>query len=275
MPTFKHLYSSALDYELGTDDSTRLFTDGRRKQSVNEGLEQFAELTECFVRESTLVSSHGVREYSLNSTLNIPGNDYVRPARQRPEFQLTSSHGGSSAQITYVSGDAFERREIDWLNQYEPGWRESTGGTPRFWYERMDGGVRFFGLHPPPEIGSSETAKVRFPYVAKPPVLTSDTDVPYSVASTAIGGSTGIRTDLDVYHQAAVHYAAHKLEKLRVNTEASQMQLQTFLGWVEKYLAARTPKGGQTLKAARSYFADARRKRSAGLDLPAKTGWGY
>lgn len=276
MPPFSHLSSAALFYELGTDDSTRLFTDVRRKLAVNEGIQQFADLTECFLRQSTIVSSHGVREYSLQSTVNIPGADYVRPSRQRPEYQLISSHGGSSAQITYIAGEHFERREIDWLNQYEPGWRSSTGGTPRYWYERLDGGQRFFGLHPPPQIGSSETGQVVFPYVATPPTLTSDTDVPFSIASTAAGASTGIRTDLDVYHQAVVHYAAHKLEKLRVNDQGAQTQMQIFLGWVERYLTDRRPKGGQTLRTARNYFGEMRSRRGGGAELPRPMdGWNY
>jgi hypothetical protein len=273
MPNFGHLSSAALFYELGTDDSTRLFTDVRRKLAVNEGIQQFADLTECFTRQSTIVSSHGVREYSLQSTVNIPGGDFVRPSKQRPEYHLTSS--GSTPTITIIAGADFERREVDWLNQYESGWRSSTGGTPQYWYERMDGGQRLFGLQPPPQIGSSQSGKVVFPYVAMPPTLTSDTDVPFSIASTASGASTGIRTDLDVYHQAAVHYAAHKLEKLRVNLEGSQQQMQIFLGWVERYISDRRPKGGQTIRPGRSYFSETRRGRT-GADLPAPmTGWNY
>src|SRR3990167_8791996 len=273
MATFSHLYSAALDYELATDDSTRLFTTARRKQAINEGIEQFADLTECFLRQSTVSCSHAIGEYNLLSTVQIPGGDFVRLSRQRPEFQHLSS--GATATITYVSGELFERREVDWLNQYAPGWRQSTAGTPQFWYERLDGGKRMFGLYPPPEIASSETAKVILPYVAKPPTLTSDTDVPFSVASTAIGASTGIRTDLDVYHQAIVHYAAHKLEKLRVNTEGSQGQLQTFLGWVQRYLSDRRPKGGQTVRTGRNYFSDAKRRFTV-TDLPKPpVGWNY
>src|SRR3972149_2406278 len=117
MATFSHLYSSALDYELGTDDSTRLFTTTRRKQAINEGVEQFADLTECFHRQSTIVSSHGVREYSLHSTVNIPGADFVRLSPQRPEYQFTDS----AAIVTYVSGKNLERRDVDWLNTYATG----------------------------------------------------------------------------------------------------------------------------------------------------------
>ena len=274
MPQFSHLYSSALDYELGTDDATRLFTTARRRGAINEGVEQFADLTECYVRQSTIASSNGVAEYNLLSTVNVAGGDYVRLAKQRPEYRLASS-GGSSGSTTFTSGEDFTFRSVEWLNQYEPGWEESTGGTPRYYYERVDGGRRFFGMSPPPQITSSRTGRVILPYVAKPQTLVDDTHVPFFISSTAAGPSTGVRTDLEVYHQAFVHYAAHKLEKLRGNTEGSQAQLQIFLGWVQRYLGDQRPKGGTTIKHARSYFAETRRNRNA-AELPKPpTGWNY
>ena len=141
----------------------------------------------------------------------------------------------------------------------------------------MDGGRRYFGLVPPPDIGSSESGKVVLPYIAKPQALTDDTHVPFAFASTAAGPSTGVRTDLEPYHQAVVHYAAHQLEKLRVNTEQSDRQLQVFLGFVQRYLQMMRPKGGQTVKLARSYLAEPRRRRGAGgSDLPSPmAGWNY
>jgi len=69
---FETLYSDLLDYELGTNDSAVLFTTARRKASVNEGLREFADLTECWTRESTITCSNGVATYSLMSTVNIP-----------------------------------------------------------------------------------------------------------------------------------------------------------------------------------------------------------
>jgi hypothetical protein len=175
--------------------------------------------------------------------------------------------------VSAVSGQQFERRDIDWLNQYEPGWRSCTGGTPRYWYERVDGGNRYFGMYPPPQITSSQTGKVLFNYVATPQQMASDTDVPFSVAT---GQSTGTRTDLGVYQQAIVHYAAHKLEKLRVNVEGSQQQMQIFLGWVERYLSDRRPKGGQTLRTGRNYFGEMRAKRGSAGELPTPMqGWNY
>lgn len=269
---FGTLSSAALHIELGTDDSTRLFTDARRKAAVNAGVREFADLTECFIRQTTVVCSNATGEYNLLSTVNVPGADYVRPAKQRPEFQFTNDTGVT----TYIGGDNFERRDPDWLNQYAKDWRSSTGGTPQFWYERMDGGKRLFGLTPPPLIDSSESAKVVLPYVAEPPTLVSDTDVPFTIASTASGASTGVRTDLDPYHQGIVHFAAYQLEKLRNEVQASQSQLQLFLGYVQRYLQNTTPKGGQTVKLGRSYFGEVRQRGQGSASADGwMNGWGW
>src|SRR5687767_14189493 len=148
---FSHLYSSALTQELGTDDSTRLFTDARRKTAINHGFLQFADMTECALRQSTVTCSNAVSEYNLLSTVNIPGGDYLRLSKQGPEFHHVTSGGASSNCTTFMVGpDQFPRREIVWLNQNEPGWRASTGGTPGAHYERVDGGRKVFGLVPAP-----------------------------------------------------------------------------------------------------------------------------
>ena len=257
------MYSSALTQELGTDDSTRLFTDARRKLAINNGLETFTDLTECAIRQTTVTCSNGVAEYNLNSTVNIPGGDFLRLASQGPEYH----HTNPSSQITYVAGpDSFPRRDIPWLNQYEPGWRSSTGGTPTAYYERRDGGQYLLGLVPPPGIQTSATAQIVVPYVAKPAVLTSDTDVPFTYGST-------VRTDLTLYHQAAVHYGAYELEKLRLNTEASQAQLAQFHGYVERYTRARIPKGGQQMRMGRNYFAEVKGRRGADVEQTVPYPW--
>ena len=254
---FGHLYSSALDQELGTDDSTRLFTTARRQRAINQAQLQWCDLTECAIRQSTVTCSNAVGEYNLLSTVNVPAGDFIRLAKQGIEYHLISS--GSTASTTFQAGDDLPRREIPWLNQYEPGWRGTTSGTPAAYYERMDGGRRLLGLVPPPDIGSSETGKVILPYVAKPSSMTSDTNVPFTFTNTTAVTTT--RDDLEVYHQALVHYAAHDLEKLRLNTEASQAQLQVFLGYVQRFLQGLRPHGLQTVRTARNYFQSARQQR--------------
>lgn len=248
---FSHLYSSALDTELGTDDSTRLFITARRQRAINQAQLTFCDLTECAIRQSTVPCSNGVREYNLLSTVNVPGQDFLRLAKQGIEYHLISS--GSSASTTFIAGDLLPRREIQWLNQYEPGWRSSTGGTPDAYYERFDGGQRLLGFKTPPAIKSSETGKVILPYVAKPSSMTSSTDLPFTFGST-------VRDDLEPYHQALVHFAASDLEKLRLNTEASQTQLQIAMGYVQRFLVSLQPKGGQTIRQMQNYFTNSRRQ---------------
>lgn len=252
---FAELYSSALTHELGTDDSTRLFTDNRRKRAINRGVQEFCDLTGCALRQSTITCSNGVGEYNLNSTVNIVNGDFSRYAPQQPEYHLISS--GSSASTSF---SVLQRREIPWLNQYNPGWRGSTGSTPEHYYDRPDGGRRFFGLEPPPRVGSSEVGKVIFPYLAKPSSMTADTNVPFTFSDT--NGST-TREDLEPYHQAAVHYAAYELEKLRRDYEASKMQLELFLGYVQRFKNQQEPQGGMQVRLARNYFNEMRSRRSA------------
>jgi hypothetical protein len=255
---FSELYSSALDHELGTDDSTRLFTTGRRKRAINRGLQEFCNLTGCAKRQSTITCSNGVAEYNLNSTSALSNGDFARYAPQRPEYYKVSS--GSSASTTF---QVLERREIPWLNDYAQGWRTSTGGTPESYYDRPDGGQRFFGLQPPPQIGSSESGRVILPYLARPSSMTADTNVPFSFADT--NGST-TREDLEPYHQALVHFAAAELEKLRRDYEAVQYQTQQFLGYVARFTQQQEPMGGMQIRQARSYFAEVKRRRTGDDD---------
>lgn len=247
---FSNLYTDRLDEELGTDDSTRLFLTARRKHQVNEGIRQFADMTDCFVKESSIACSGGTGEYDLLSTVNTTSGDFVRLSAQLPEYRLKSS--GSSGSTQYIGGQDFPRTTVQWLDQYEPGWRNSTGGTPQCWYERLQGGQRLIGMWPPPRITSSQVGTLRVPYVARPSSLTSDTQVPFKDSALAN------RPDFEPYHDAFAHYAAYRLEKLRVNTEASQAQFQTFMGYVQRFLSALTPKGGSQVKPARSYFGQAR-----------------
>ncbi len=253
---FSHLYSSALHQELGIEDSTQLFTDARRKQAINNGHLQFCDLTECAVRQSTITCSHGVREYNLLSTSVLANGDFLRLAKQMPEYSLTSS--GASGITRVIAGEDLPRRNVEWLNQYDPGWRTSTGSDPAAFYERMDGGRRYFGLTPPPQIGSSESGTILLPYVAKPITLVDDTHVPFTFTDT--NGAT-TRNDLEPYHQALVHYAAYELEKLRLQTEASQSQLQIFMGYVARFKEFMRPAGPQYIRLGRSAFNNARRGR--------------
>lgn len=249
---FSHLYSSALNRELGTDDSTRLFTTGRRQDAINQGHLQFCLLTECSKRISTFSCSHAIGTYNLLNPTFLTAGDFLNFAGEQPEYRLESS--GSTASITYTAGDHFPRRDVNWLNVNVPGWRLSTSGTPMAWYAEPDGGAFKFGLFPPPDIGSSESGLLRLPYLAKPSSLSSDTDVPFTFGST-------VRTDLEPYHQGIVHYAAGELEKLRKDWPAVQVQQQLFQSYVERYRQSKQPKGPRQMRSARNYFSEVTRRR--------------
>jgi hypothetical protein len=256
--TFADLYATHLDYELGTNDSNVLFTTARRKHSVNEGLREFADLTDCWVKETTIVCTSGVPTYNLTSSLVVPGEDFVRVTADGPTFKLTDA----SSYVTYVVGDDLPRRDPPWLNAHEPGWPASTGTTyPVSWYLNEEAGKLNLGFYPPPSISTGSTAVVLLPYVARPSSLVNDTSVPY----TDTAGVT--RRDLLPYHQAIVHFAASRLELLRKDTQASDRQIQKFLAYVQRFVQARRKPGGETIRPARSYFSNARSRRLGNDDL--------
>lgn len=263
---FVSLYTDRLDEELGTDDSTRLFTTRRRKFAINEGVRQFADLTECYTRQVLYTCSNGVGTYNLTSSGGL-STDFIRLSKRLPEYRFVSS--GASGSTQFVAGPDLRRTTEQWLDIYEPGWENSTGGTPRYWYERNEGGQRLIGLYPPPKIGTSQTATLRVPYVARPSSMTDDTHVPFT------DSTLGTRTDLREIHQAFAHYGAYQLEKLRMQTQESGQQLQAFMGYVQRFIGALRPKGGTTVKAARNYFGDSRsRGPSGGLRAWPTDKWG-
>lgn len=260
MATFSDLTGTLLDRELGSADSTVLFTSARRAQAVNEGQQQFADLTECLIRQSSVTCSNGVAEYNLLSTTVITGGDFVRIAGQGPEYRFRDS----SSNLTIVAGEDFPRRDIPWLNRYEPGWRQTTTvGTPIGYYERADGGAWYLGVHPPPDIDSSEAGELLVPYVARPTDMSASTDVPFTVAGA-------VRTDLAEYHKALVHYAASELEKLRRDDEASDRQMQRFVAYVTRYVQSKIVKGGSHIATARRYFSQS---RFGGASVPDPYRW--
>ena len=242
---FERLYSDLLDYELGTNDSVVLFTTARRKSCINEGLREFADLTECWTRESTIACSNGVATYSLHSTVNVPDLDFIRVTADGPTYRYTDA----SSNVTYLAGDDLPRRQETWLNVEEPGWPGSTGATyPSAWYLTAQDGNLSLGFYPPPSASTGCAAVATLPYVARPSSLVSTSAVPFTDAA----GVT--RADLRPYHQALVHYAAHKLELLRKDTDASDRQMQKFLGYVQRFVQQKRKPAGDQVRPARNYF---------------------
>jgi hypothetical protein len=97
------------------------------------------------------------------------------------------------------------------------------------------------------------------PYIARPLPVTSDTQEPFTVSGR-------VRGDLRPYHMAPVHYAAHQLEKLRRDDQASDRQFQKFMGYVTSWLQEHRVKGGTTVTFARNYFSRSGRGTDRGTD---------
>lgn len=257
MADFSSLTGALLDRELATTDSTRRFTTSRRETAINEAILHFADLTECFVRESTIATSCNVATYNLLDSTVMGSSDFIRVAAQGVEYRFTSA----SSVLTVVAGEDFPRRDIMWLNQYYPGWRQSTtiATLPQLYYEQRLGGQYLIGVWPPPDVGSVSTAssaRLIVPYVARPALLSASTDVPFTV-----GGRS--REDLIPYHQGFVHYAASQLEKLRPDLEASAAQLKQFLGYVSRFLQSSRKKGPNAL-GNHPYLRKAQRRFGGG-----------
>ena len=242
---FERLTKSELTRELNNSDTSVLFTSTRRQDAIRQAEDEFIDLTECLIRQSTVACSCSVSEYALLTSTG-GSTSFVRLAKQGVEYHHTSS-GGT---LRTVAGDQFPRRDIQWLNTYSPHWRESTTPVelPTGYYVRGDGPDLLIGLTDPPDIGSSETGTLLVPYVSRSTNLTSSSAEPFAG-----------RADLRMYHKALPHYAAYTLLPLIGDMQGANEQLQKFMGYVQRYLQDQRPKGGTHVTPARSYFRDARR----------------
>jgi hypothetical protein len=254
--SFLELYGERLTRELGSDDTSELFTVARRQSAINEAALAFVVETECFQKQADLTLVDDTREYDLEASANLSADDFLSVASQGVEYAFTDANGD----ITYRSGDDFPRRDIPLLNRQYGNWRNTDATTyPASWYLRKDGGKLYFGLSEPPEIGASESAKIILPYVARPTEITDDSEVPFTVSADAL-------ETLEPWLQGIVHKAAAILEPLRKNYAARDMQNNLYAAVVASYLQKQRPKGGQSVLLARNYYREARRGMSRRVD---------
>lgn len=250
MPTFEDLYKARLTRELNNSDTSNLFTSTRRQQAINDAVEEFADLTECYTRQSSITVSCNTTEYSLLSSASASGlgsTDFVRLAKQGVEYRVRSS-GSTWTWVTWLTGDDFPRRDIVFRNKYDSGWRTSTTPmTPTGYYLRDSGGTLQIGLDRNPKVGSSQLAELTVSYVARPVAMTSSGDVPFTLSSQT-------RTDLIPYHRALPHFAAYKLLPLVGDVQGAAAQLSQFMAFVAKWVQAQRPKGG-TVTTLHNYFS--------------------
>lgn len=238
---FSQLYGDELTRELGSSDTTQLFTTTRRKAAINAGQLEFVKRTECFVRQASVSLSDDTQEYDLDTLVT----DFWFIAKQGVSIAIVS---GST--VRYLEGDDLVQTSVERLNTEEPGWRAVTASTPLQWYLRQDGGSFYLGFHPKPSI-DTETWTAIVPYVVIPTDLTADADVPFTVSGNAL-------QRLRPFHRAIVHFAAYDLEKFRKDQARASAQLQLFEAEVQKFLGSEKPRGGQRVRPVRDYRREAR-----------------
>lgn len=246
--TFEQLATTRLDVEINSNSSNGVYGTTYRQQAVNDGYREFAALTNCWVVRAAIPVSCNTAEIVLSTLAGFRQID-----ASGPEFRLTSS--GSSGTTQVLAGkDDFPRRDEVWLNTYQTGWHSTTPGLPTGWYLRKDGGRLLVGFDRPPDVGSSDTAVLRVPYLAVPAEMTASTQVPFTDTS-------GTREDLVEYHQALAHYGASKLLPMTGRFEEAQTQFAKFMDYVKRYLANMRPKGGTHVTLARTYLQRAQGPR--------------
>jgi hypothetical protein len=239
MATFVDLYSTQLDIELASEDTTELFTTARRKKAVQDAELAFVRLTGCTKRYGSLSIVDETQEYDLEAALT----DYIRMAGA-PSIKIVES----GVDDRYIQGDDLVRADPEELDVEESGWRATSSGTPTRWYEKQNGGTVNLGFHPKPNVATGETWTVIVPYIATPTAMSAGTDVPFTIATNAV-------LRLSPYHQALVHYAASVLEPLRKNYSGAQRQMQLFAAYVSQYLQQERKDGSDQIRLKRDYYA--------------------
>lgn len=252
--TFLEGYGTKLDRELGTTDRTQRFTTVLRKEYFNEGVQKFNEQTGCFIRRFPIPLVDGTQEYDLESSSIITNDDYLRPSKTSASLRRYDGSGSANTDYTYVEGPDLPYKSEEELNQTEPGWRGHAAATPTCWFLREDGGSEYIGLHPAPDVPSAETWTLYWPYVAKPPTLTADGDIPYSISANP-------RTKLVPYHEGILYYAAAQCELLRKNYEQHEWQMRRFAAVVAQYRADQAPPRGSRIRLRTNWFRSVRTAR--------------
>lgn len=236
--TFLQMYGTKLSREIGSVDTTQLFTTTLRKEYVNEGQAKFNEQASCYVRRDEIALTDEDGEYDIE----VETTDYLWPATVGASIKRTVT---ATSSVSYIEGDDFQYITEEELNQERPGWRAHTAGTPTHWGFRAETSALNLFLYPAPDIPATETWALLWPYVAQPSDMTDDTHEPY--------GNATPRITLRPYHDALLHYAAAQCEKLRKNWDGVERQMKMFAAFVAKYRADQAPKRGTSMRLRHSY----------------------
>lgn len=237
--TFSEMYGIQLDRRLATTDTTARFTTVRRKAAINEGVRKFNEKTGCYTDRVSISLSDGTGEYDLETAGIVSGENYLRPAEATPSLAITTIADSS---VRYIEGAGLPWAAEEGLNQHANGWRARGASTPGHLYVRQKAGSLYLGLTPAPDIPATETWALLFPYVAIPPTLSGDSDVPFS----------GL-ISLFPYHEAICDYAAGVLEELRKNYQMVDRRMAIFGAAVVQYRIDQAPPNGAQIRLATNW----------------------
>lgn len=237
--TFLDLYGTELDRELGSADRSQLFTLARRKSAINAAQQEWIKRTECLQSQTSLALVNTTGEYDLETSVT----DFAWIARQGVSIKIVSG-----ANTRYIEGDELEVVSVERLNQEHPGWRAWAAGTPAYVYTRRDGGALNLGFAPAPAITGADVWTALLPYVLVPADMSSDTDVPFTVATNPM-------QSLRPWHRALAYFAAYDAEKYRKDQQRAASALQLFEIEVSKFMGAEKPRGGSRVRLAKNYRA--------------------
>lgn len=250
--TFEELWGEELDIQLSSKDRTNLFTTARRKAQVNNGMREFARLTECVKKTASIAMVDETATYDIEAT----ASDFWWLCEQEG-ISIARDNGTT---VTYlVEGERGGLTRVDKrrLDREHPGWRAADPGTPRYFYLDTDGGQSLLGFYPPPDIPATETWTLSVPYVPEVPDMTATSDEPFTFSSN-------VAKRLRAWHMALVHYAASKLETARKQGNNEKAQLEKFSGYVKDYLDKQRPPGGDVVAYAHDYVGQRRAGTFAG-----------
>jgi hypothetical protein len=243
--TFADLYGEALNHELGSYDTTQLFTTVRRKAAINRAVKEFARLGKISLsKEIVIPVVSGTTTYNLDTA---SANRFVAfgrpPLRVR---QITTATGAKAVTSLVVRSTAY-------LDEAMPGWRDtaSTGFPQAIAHDPVDG-VNNLRFTPIPSIPASETWELVVPIAANAADMVLDTEVPFDG-----------RPDIEPFHWGIAHFAAAILERLRKDPDAEKNQVTKFGAYVEDWTAksTRPPGAHKRVLMQRDYLGEVSRAR--------------
>jgi hypothetical protein len=245
--TFADLYGEALNHELGSADTTQLFTTVRRKYAINRAHKEFARLGKVSLARDLVIPliSGVVNTYNLDTA---SANRFVAFGRAPLRLVVTTIATGKGHNETLTL------RSSAYMDEAQAGWRSATnlGHPDTVVYEPIDG-INYLFVIPFPVIPATETWGLNVPYAANAADMVGDTDLPFDG-----------RPDTEPFHWALAHFAAAQLERLRKDPDAEKNQIAKFGAYIEDWNAKsiRPPGAHKRVLMQRDYIGESSRVRA-------------